>query len=57
MLTFREELESLLTISIHGPDIVKTSRPFLSLTPMEEISTPDIVLRCLRQLHSVYSPD
>ncbi|MBI4572239.1 MAG: hypothetical protein HY713_03010 [candidate division NC10 bacterium] len=57
MVTFREQLENLISVQVYGPDIITRSRPFLSVTPTEEIATPEIVLECLRQLRSVFRPD
>ena len=57
MVTFREELATSLRISMHGPDIIKSSRPFLSVTPVEEVPSPKVVLDCVRQWHSLFAPN
>ncbi len=57
MVTFRTNLESFLSIAVYGPDIVKSSRPFLSTTPVEQIPSAEVVLDCVRELHSLFAPN
>lgn len=57
MVIFREQLEIVLRIRVYGPDIIKSSRPFLSVTPVEEVPSPEVVLDCVRQLHSIFAPN
>lgn len=55
MVIFREQLDNLLSLHVHGGDIIKSSRRFLSVTPVEEILSPEVVLNCVRQLHSIFA--
>jgi hypothetical protein len=56
MLGFREQLENLLDLAVLGGVRTKSSRPFLAVTPLDKVS-PQLVLRCVRMLHSVFCSD